>query len=69
MAERNHLFSTRLNSSFNKAIKGVKKALREAGFEVISELNFSDFIKDCLGIRLDKKYIILEVCHPFIAYN
>ena len=68
MIERNHLFLTKLNISFNKTLKNVKKALREAGFEVVSELNFSDLIEDRLGIKV-KKYIILEVLNPFMAYQ
>lgn len=68
MVERNYLFSTKLNGSFNEAVKGVKKALREAGFEVISEIKFSDLIEDRLGIKV-KKYLILEILNPFMAYE
>jgi len=68
MLERNHLFSTRFNGSFNETVKGVKKALREAGFEVISEIKFSDLIEDRLGIKV-KKYVILEILNPFMAYQ
>ncbi len=57
MLKRKHLFSTTLNSPFNKAIKDVKKALREAGFEVISEIKFSDLIEDRLGIKV-------KISHP-----
>ena len=68
MIERHHLFSTKLNGSFNIAVKSVKKVLRESGFEVISEINFSNLIEDRLGIKV-KKYHILEISNPFMAYQ
>jgi len=69
MLPESYLFLSKLNTPIKRAVKEVKESLQKSGFRIVSELNFSDFIKDCLGIRLDKKYIILEVCHPFIAYK
>ena len=68
MIGRNHFFSFRLHGSFDKTMKIVKNALRKAGFEVISEINFSNLIEDRLGIKV-KKYHILEISNPFMAYQ
>ena len=68
MLDRSHVFSIKVNKSYVKAIKDEKKALNNDGFEIVSEINFSDIINERLSIKV-KKYLILEILNSFIAYQ
>lgn len=68
MLKKNCLCSIMFNDSFYKVVKNTKRALQEAGFEVIYEINLSELIENRLGIKINK-YLILEILNPYTAFQ
>ena len=57
-----------LNASLETAILQVTQVLKEAGFGILTRIDFDQKIKEKLGITLPKT-TILGACNPQLAYE
>jgi len=63
-----YYFNKTLHLTFEETIEGVKKALQNEGFGVISEIDLHEKLKDKLDVDF-RKYKILGACNPSYAYK
>ncbi len=59
---------TLAGASFEEAIDRTKKALKEEGFGVITEIDFQKTLKEKLNVDF-KQYLVLEACNPPYAFK
>lgn len=64
----NYYYSKTLDESFNSALSNVKKALREEGFGILSDIDVQKALNDKLNVTF-KAYRILGACNPLFAHK
>ncbi len=64
----NYGFTKEMDISYEEITKRVREALKKEGFEVLTEINIQEIMKEKLGIDMNK-YIILGACNPPYAYK
>ena len=61
-------FSTRLNLTYEETITKVTEALKTEGFGILTNIDVRETMKKKLDVDF-KKYAILGVCNPPLAYR
>lgn len=60
--------SKEVNIQFNEAVEKVRKALKEEGFGILTEIDVKETLKKKLDIDYED-YVILGACNPQFAYK
>jgi uncharacterized protein (DUF302 family) len=60
--------SRTVDIAFDEAVEGVREALKQEGFGVLSEIRLDEKLKEKLGVDF-RRYIILGACNPPLAYK
>ena len=63
-----YYFSKELPLPFDKAVERTTRALKDAGFGIITEVDVRRTFKDKLGVDF-RNYRILGACNPQLAYE
>lgn len=61
-----YYFAKKVNTSFDEAIQNTTKALKDAGFGIVTEIDFTSTMKDKLNENF-RPYHILGACKPAFA--
>ena len=54
--------------TFDEAVANTKQALKQSGFDIVSELALHDYFKQQLGKDINR-YILLGACNAQVAYE
>lgn len=65
---KRYAFSRVLDTSYEKAVEAVRRALKEQGFGVLTEIDVRATLKEKLNVDF-RKYVILGACNPPYAYR
>lgn len=66
--KNNYGYNRSIKMSFEEAVRKTKKALKNEGFGVLTEIDVKETLKKKLNVDYDN-YIILGACNPPFAYN
>ena len=65
---KRYAFSKVLETSYERAVEGVREALKDQGFGVLTEIDVRATLKEKLNVDF-RKYVILGACNPPYAYK
>lgn len=63
-----YYFAKHLDLPYADALERTRKALKQAGFGIVTEIDVSDTLKQKLSVDF-RKYRILGACNPHLAYE
>lgn len=63
-----YYYSRRLRIPFDEAVERITKNLQQQGFGIVTNIDLKDIFKQKLGVEF-RRYRILGVCNPALAYN
>jgi uncharacterized protein (DUF302 family) len=63
-----YYYSKTVRKGFDKAVSRIKKALKNEGFGILTEIDVSDTLKKKLDVEF-RNYRILGACNPPFAYR
>ena len=61
-------FRRTIDATFDEAAERARKALKQEGFGVLSEIRLDEKLKEKLGVDF-RRYVILGACNPPLAYK
>ncbi len=64
----NYYIGKTLNTDFENTVELVKKALKNEGFGVLSEISINKTLKEKLDVDF-RDYVILGACNPSLAHK
>lgn len=65
---KKYAFSRALDTFYEKAVEGVREALKKQGLGVLREIDVRATLKEKLNVDF-RKYVILGACNPPYAYK
>jgi len=63
-----YYYSKTVRTGFDEAVSGIKQALKEEGFGILTEIDVKDTLKKKLDVEF-RNYRILGACNPPFAYK
>ena len=63
-----YYFSKMIEAKFDDAVSRTRKALKQEGFGVITEIDVQKTLKSKIGVDF-RPYLILGACNPTMAYD
>ena len=63
-----YYFSKTIEAKFDDAVSRTRKALKQEGFGVITEIDVQKTLKSKIGVDF-RRYLILGACNPTMAYD
>ena len=63
-----YYFSKMIEAKFDDAVSRTRKALKQEGFGVITEIDVQKTLKSKIGVDF-RRYLILGACNPTMAYD
>jgi uncharacterized protein (DUF302 family) len=63
-----YYINKKINVPFDQVRPLVEKALKNEGFGIVAEINFTNVLKEKLDVEF-KPYLVLEACNPKFAYR
>ena len=64
----NYYYSKTIRAEFDDAVSGIKQALKDEGFGILTEIDVRDTLKKKLDVEF-RNYRILGACNPPFAYK
>lgn len=62
------MISVHLDAPIATAVQHTREALRQRGYDVLTEIDLGAVLRERLGVHLDG-YIALDACHPSLIYR
>jgi uncharacterized protein (DUF302 family) len=63
-----YYYSKTVIAKFDEAVSGIKQALKDEGFGILTEIDVKDTLNKKLGVEF-RNYRILGACNPPFAYK
>jgi len=63
-----YYYNKTVRAKFDEAVSGIKQALKDEGFGILTEIDVKDTLKKKLGVEF-RNYRILGACNPPFAYK
>jgi len=63
-----YYYSKTIGAKFDDAVSGIKQALKDEGFGILTEIDVKDTLKKKLDVEF-RNYRILGACNPPFAYK
>jgi uncharacterized protein (DUF302 family) len=63
-----YYYSKAIRAEFDDAVSGIKQALKDEGFGILTEIDVKDTLKKKLDVEF-RNYRILGACNPPFAYK
>lgn len=67
--KRDYGYRKRVALGFDEALARVKATLAEQGFGTLTQIDVGETLKAKIGADLGRRYVILGVCKPTLAYQ